>query len=60
MNQEVFIIVGGEEYSIGKVSELLNANIRHISLNQVIRGLVEDITYDDSSSDYVVLSIEVR
>jgi hypothetical protein len=60
MNQDVYLIVNGEDIHVGRVEDVLNPQCRMLSLRSAIRDIVEDLVFSNDSPDYVVCSIEVR
>jgi hypothetical protein len=59
MDRFVVLVVGQEEYCLGKVSDVLSSH-KQTDLIMVIQGIVENMVFSDDGSDYTVLSIEVR
>jgi hypothetical protein len=60
MDQEVVLIVNGEEYQLGTAGELLSQKAPHTSLHNAIRDIVDELIFDPNSNQYVTCSVEVR
>lgn len=60
MNNDVYLIVNGEELHLGRVEDVLNPQCRMLALRSAIRDIVEDLVFSNDSGDYTVCSIEVR
>jgi hypothetical protein len=59
MDRDVYIIVNRDEFSVGKVGDILGTKSKS-RLHSIIKDIVDDLVFNDESSDYVVCSIEVR
>jgi len=63
MERKVYLIADGEEYYLGRVSNILSTEARtkhRPDFLLALQGIVETLVFDDDSRDYMTCSIEVR
>jgi hypothetical protein len=60
MDNEVYLILNGEECFIGTVAELLDPENGNTNLHQAIRDIVDELVFSNDSKDYATCVIELR